>query len=262
VDKFSQIIMYNKKDILTYVLILTGIMFFHVYSIISSYKNEEFSDIDFVYLSLPLLCAVFSFWVAKHANFSDVFGKAYVSLSIAFIFLFCAEFTYVIVYEIILQQDPYPSFADIFYLLFYPFAIYHITKTINHFLDIQVRHYIIIAGIVSLITITYFGLSFDGVVDDVFLLGIVSVFASSLVFSLSIVAFLAFQKGEMGKVWFILSLGIFLHIFANVWYYYLEMFEAYSGTHIVNTLWVASWIVICYALILHKKMISYKKNNT
>jgi len=254
-NKLNQILTQNKKDFFILILILAGVIIFHIYSNVSAYKNEEFSDIDVVYLLLPLLCSVFSFRVAKRFGFSNIFGKAYISLGVTYAFLFCAEFTYVVVYEVILQQDPYPSIADIFYLLFYPFAIYHLKKNISYFLDLKIIHYIIIAGITLLIITIYFGLSFDGTINWIFLFGMIPVIGSAFVFSLSIVGFLAFQKGEMGKIWIILVLGITLHTIANIWYYYLEVFEYYTGTHIVNTLWVASWMVIVFALYLHEKKI-------
>ena len=114
-------------------------------------------------------------------------------------------------------------------------------------------HYVIIVGIPLLVSTIYSGLSFDGSINEIFLLGLISVLASAFILSFSIVGFLAFQKGEMGKIWIILLLGIFLHTVANIWYYYLEVFEYYTGTHVVNTLWVASWTVIIFALHLHKK---------
>lgn len=252
-SKLAQMITQNKKDFLILGLILVGVIIFHIYSVTSAYKNEEFSDIDFIYLILPLLCSAFSFAVARKFSFSDIFGKAYISLGISFAFLFCAEFTYVVIYEIILQQDPYPSIADVFYLVFYPFAIYHMKKNISYFLDVTKIHYTIIVGITLLITLIYFGLSFDGTINLIFLFGIIPVAGSAFVFSLSIVGFMAFQKGVMGKVWIILVLGISLHTVANIWYYYLEVFEYYTGTHVVNTLWVAAWTLIVYALYIHKK---------
>lgn len=96
-NKLNQILTQNKKDFFILILILAGVIIFHIYSNVSAYKNEEFSDIDAVYLLLPLLCSVFSFRVAKRFGFSDIFGKAYVSLGITYAFLFCAEFTYVVV---------------------------------------------------------------------------------------------------------------------------------------------------------------------
>jgi hypothetical protein len=49
--------------------------------------------------------------------------------------------------------------------------------------------------------------------------------------------------------------GIAIGIVGDVWYYYLEIFGQYDETHVVNSMWIVSYMVVAYALYKHRKTI-------
>ena len=63
----------------------------------------------------PLAAAIAGLFVAKRYFGTMVFGKSYLLLSLGFLSVFLGEVAYLI-YDLILNIEPYPSIADIFFL--------------------------------------------------------------------------------------------------------------------------------------------------
>ncbi len=62
----------------------------------------------------------------------------------------------------------------------------------------------------------------------------VSIAATAIPFA--ILGAQAFRHSALAVVWSLLAVGLFFHIFADIWYYYLEIFSQYTDTHVVNAL--------------------------
>ena len=238
------------------VLLFLGILTFHIYSNYFPYSNEEFEIIDSIYILLPILVGLFGLWVVKNHWKTEVFGKAYAAIGIAYIMVGIGEFLYIVVYEVILQIDPYPSIADVFYLAFYPFALFHLIKNTRFFLaKITNKHIALVLSILIVTVGTYTYISYVEIneLNFDFYYGLVFITGTALILSFTILGVTSFGYSKIGIIWLILLTGILLDTTADVWYHYLEIFEGYSGTHIVNTMWVASWVTIIYALYKHGK---------
>jgi len=78
---------------------------------------------------------------------------------------------------------------------------------------------------------------------------------AAVILSLAILGSSVFRTSELGNVWLILVVGIFIFTVADVWYYYLELFGEFTYVHPTNTLWVLSFLMIIYALYKHLKTI-------
>jgi hypothetical protein len=68
-----------------------------------------------------------------------------------------------------------------------------------------------------------------------FYFGLLYVMPSSVMLSLSILGALVFRSSILGIPWLLIATGITIFTIADVWYYYLELFELYDGTHPVNS---------------------------
>ena len=77
------------------------------------------SDIQTPLISLGAMAALL---VAAYRTrqFSPLYTRVWLFLAIAQFFYFMGDFLWFI-YELILNQSPYPSYSDLFYLLYYPF---------------------------------------------------------------------------------------------------------------------------------------------
>ena len=71
-------------------------------------------------------------FVAKRYWGSPVFGKTTLLWQLGFIVLFVGDLVYNY-YLFVLDEDPYPSIADVFFIAFYAFTGYHLVKNIKYF---------------------------------------------------------------------------------------------------------------------------------
>lgn len=215
----------------------------------------EFSDLS--YGIGALACGIMSIIISRHYKGSAIFSKTYLVLGIGFIFLFLGDqvFNY---YEIVLQEETYPSLGDVFFLAFHPFAAYHLIVNIKYFMK-KVEFSTILGQILFPISIVfvYAFLSFDEM--DGFSLeysvSIYYVISSSVILSLSLLGLSVFQKSVLGVVWLLLALGLFGTMIADDWYYYIELDESYDSNHPVNTIWILGFMTVFYALYKHRQII-------
>jgi len=186
-----------------------------------------------------------------------VFGKAYFALGIAFGMWFIAEVLWQI-YENVLFIEPYPSFADIFYFGFYPFALYHMITNMRGF-EVKITKktvvWMTLIPIFILTVYSYFAISEWHDIGFDYYYTMIFVSIASVSASFAILGTQMFRQSALAVVWSLLAVGLFLHIFSDIWYYYLEIFGQYTNTHVVNVFWQAGWMVIIYALYKHQKVL-------
>lgn len=221
--------------------------------------TEDDSDLIISIVSLinPLVVAIIGFFLAYRYKGSLVFGKSYLFLGLGFFSLFVAEVVYS-VYDLILEIEPYPSIADIFFFAYIPLLIVHLVLNIRFFQpSIKNINKIWVIAIPIVITAAYVALSLSdtGEANFDFYYGSIFVAATSIALSLTILGTRILKEGALGKSWLILLLGVLVLTFADDWYYYLEIAGEYDLTHPVNTLWYAGYWIIAYALLKHKKII-------
>jgi hypothetical protein len=266
------------KRINYYVLaiIIAGLIIFLIGNSIEPVVEEE---LDFYELLTSLGFAavtILAFVVAKHYWGSKVFGKSYLALAIAYV-LYSIGWNLWWFYEIWYHVDnPYVALPDVFFIAFYPFVIYHINKNFKHFRKSTTKSQklIIIATPIIFCSIyAFFGFFEVGVegglstihitpyavYDDQFYIefftGLAFVFATSLTFSMAIVATQIFRTTVLGTAWGLLLLGILLNTVADLYYYINELFGGYVRTDPVTGIWLAGTVFMCYGLYKHRKEI-------
>ena len=230
------------------------------YQIYISEFMEDSGELQFGSITYglgSLISGIFALYVAKRYKGSEVFGVAYASLGIGLLFLFVGDTTY-LYYEHVLEEDPYPSMADVFFVIYYPFTAYHLIRNIRYFKkDFSLSSKLFVPGLTLAIVLIFALISFDDIEGHSFdfYFGLIFVLGSSLILSLAILGVTVFRRSILGIAWLLLAVGLFLFTFADVWYYYLEIIEEYSISHFTNTLWITSNMIIVYALYKHKKII-------
>jgi len=246
----------NPIDYRLLFVILALVATFQVY--IYSLQDKAESDFTVAMASFvfPLASAIAGFIVAKRYWHSEVFGKAYLALSVGLLMNFFGEVSYY-AYDSA-GLNPIPSIADVFFLAFYPLTFYHLYKNIRFFRPkVNIVTKILIIIIPISITAAYSVLSFEelGAADFDFFYGLSYVVGSSVVFSAAILGAATFRQGVLGAAWLVLAIGIALTTLGDNWYSYLETFDQYSLQHPVNLLWYGGYMVITYALYKHRDTI-------
>lgn len=244
------------------VLIFASVMVFQsiLYFIPESESEKYGFIISVISFVNPLATSIASFVIWKRYGGTLVFGRAYFFLGMAYFMVFAAELTYLI-YDLVLNIDPYPSIADVFFFALYPFTLIHLILNIKFFklkiLQTEKKWlfiipiFIIITYVLSSIlstsgnTESYF--SFD------FFYGLIFTIGSAITLAFAILGAKIFKEGALGTVWFLLVIGILVNTIGDVWYYHLEIFGQYDLMHPVNIFWYSSYWLMVYALYRHKK---------
>ena len=220
-------------------------------------SDEEMSFADFSYGISSLAVGIVALFVAKRYWGSPVFGKTYFALAIGFIVLFAGDLVYNY-YLLVLDEDPYPSIADIFFIAFYAFTGYHLVKNIKYFKkDLSWTAKINVVIIAGVMTVGFAAFTIETLYDDptVYYMSMAYVVSSAAILALAILGLTVFRHSVLGAAWIMLVIGIFLYSIADVWYYYLEEIGEFSITNPVNTLWILSNTFMIYALYKHQKTI-------
>ena len=240
--------------------IIGGLIIAYQIGLFLTIDSTEYNITDTTYL-IPLgLVAVFGVIVAKRYRGSAMLGKAYLFFGIGFVSMLCGDLAFYY-HEHILEIDPYPSPFDMLFLNAYVFISIGLAMNVRYFQekwDAKSKVFLILIPVflTSIYAITaysewgeYEELPFDIAWGSMFVIG------SSITLSFAVIGATIFQRSVLKEVWLLLASGIFLNAIADVWYFYLESFEAYYTSHVVNTMWVASFLLIIYALIQHRKAV-------
>lgn len=217
--------------------------------------NLDFTDIT--YGIGALTCGIICFWLFKKYRGSEIFGKTYLALGFAFTSFFVGDIIWNY-YTIILLEDPYPSLADIFYITFYPLAMYHLVSNIRYFGKKINPQTILLLVALSFIIVGWYSFLAIQEVDVVEFDTILAIFysvLSAVTLSLAILGVIVFYKSVLAPVWVLFASGMFILMISDTWYYYVELVSGYTGNHPVNVLWTLAFMVIAYALIKHTKIL-------
>ena len=228
-----------------------------IYAALNVIDESSTGNLAFV-LSVGIASGVAttSFIVAKRYWGTNVFGRSYLSLGLAFLCYAIAEIMYYTL-DLILGIDPYPSIADVFFFALYPFSLSHIILNIRFFNTKIPKH----AKIwIPLIPITFFllysSLSFQEIDEANFdyFYGIIFVIGASITVSLALLGAVTFRQGLLGVVWLLLLIGLLLNAIGDLWYYSLEIYGIYFDAHPVTVIWYVANLMIIYSLLKHKSI--------
>ena len=219
--------------------------------------DEELTIATFSFSISAIPAGIAAFIVGRRYSSSEVFGITYIALGIAFFVATVGDLTY-IYYGWFTEEVPYPSLADVFFLLYYPFVGYHLVRNINYIKkDLKWSSKFGAVLLSATIVGIFVYMSIDMIEEEPFdfYFGLIFVSASASIFSLALLGATVFRHSILGSAWLLLAGALFIFTVADVWYYYLEIIGGYTGAHFVNTLWVLSNVGIVYALYKHKKTI-------
>jgi len=246
-----------KIDFRILIGILVGVILFQAY--LNSLENETQTEISIIAVSLSgqIIAGSAALIVARKYRGTKVFGRAYISLAVAFFSVAIGEIVYnvsLFVFEI----DPFPSIADVFFFLLYPFSLAHLLINIKFFkvkTSFKSISWITALTLSTVLVYAYFAFDVIGDFNIDFFYGLFFIIGASLITSVGIYGGITVRKIPLGRSWILLIGGILLGTLGDVWYQYLEILGEYDTDHVVNLFWYASYLVIIYSLYKHYKII-------
>ena len=234
-------------------------------SIVYYFTNSpdlDVSGLDAFDIVDPLIwgiSSVVAFIVGIRYRGSQVLGKAYFSLGIGLGMMTIGQITW-IYYENI-GYDPYPSLADIGFAGYYVFGAIHLIYNITIFkkkLESVQKLWLIAVPAIIVVTFTYLAITEWGVYDELYFdlfYALIFIGGAAVLLSWSVVGTATFRHSILGKAWLVLTVGIVIVSVADVWYYYIEIFEGWYTGHITSTMWAFGYMLMTYALYKHRKVL-------
>ncbi len=208
-------------------------------------------------LSSTLTVAIASFFISKRYASTKVFGRAYLAYGIGYICYFLGELLYYL-FDFYLGIDPYPSMADIFYFLLYPFSLIYLILNIRFFQSKILNKTKVLLVIIPIVFVSIYSFAALEELEEPnfdFFYGMIFIFAATTTLSFAILGVTIFRKSILGVAWLLLVIGIAMNAIADTWYYFLEIFGFYFDAHPVTVIWHIASFTMLYALYSHKKIL-------
>jgi len=237
-------------------LLIVGLaLTFEFYVLNVEFDTSIFNVADSFYFIGPIATMTVGFLIAFKHGKNSMYFKPFLALSVAIMFFMLGDAVY-LYYDWILGEDPYPSIGDVFYLLFYTFTIAFIYFTLKFFAFPLSKSKI---AMISMITIglvsVYAGLTYEVYEGDIlnfdFAYGMFFVGVAALTVGLATLGIISFKRSLQGLVWVLILGSLLLDAIGSLWYYHLELFEAYVALDTSDTLILTVHMVMFYGLYRH-----------
>ena len=220
------------------------------------------------YTIIPGALVIFSIWaVTRSETIQELPKNSLVFLSVAFICWFIAELTWNL-YEHVLEIDPYPSIADLFYIsapIFMIIALWIYLKSTKKKIS---KKKVALASIISLsILVPSLVLTFEGGIEDEPLENFVALsypIVDSVLLVLAIITILFLISSKRNFFWLMILSGIIIFLVADIFYLFLVIQDMYVDGHPVDILWVSAytiWATMMFYIIFESKQLHERKDS-
>ena len=221
--------------------------------------QPEFFESNFIphFLTIvfPLGVSVYSFIISKMYGGSKVFGRSYFAFGLGHFATFLTEILYVYFGDI--SGQDVPVIADYLLFSFYLLVLIHLIINIRYFSErLEPFQKAIIIFVPVIIVPAYSLLVFSNPPDDIsyFYYSVIFVFLSSLTMGFVIVGFSLFRQTVLFSSWLLLLVGISVATIGDFVYHYVQILDG-NWVDNVTSLWIASSMIMIYALYKHQKSI-------
>ena len=204
------------------------------------------------YTIIPGTMVLLSIWaVIRSKTFPELSRTPLIFLTMAFSCWFLAEQTWNL-YEHVLDIDPYPSAADLFYLaapifMFISLAIF-LRSTGK---KIPIKHFIIASIISASILIPSVVSTFEAGIEDSPIENLVALaypIVDAILLVPAIVAFSFLVSSKRNFFWLMIISGIIVMMAADTIFLFLVLEDAYVDGHPVDILWISSYTIWTFML--------------
>lgn len=219
------------------------------------HRDSSREILNIIYFIAPLIISIASFLVARLYWNSEIFGKAYVAMSIAFLMLVFGEISGN-VYQI--TKIWYLEYLiSGFYFMYFPFIIYHLLKNIQFFSPngISKNKILFLMLLPLIITIYFYSSIYDTDQYQFLVFEVIELHISIFILELGIIGIFIFRNNILKTTWMLIALGVTLDTIADLWssYEYIFLSNEFNFLHPYNVFWITSFMIIIYALIKHKQ---------
>lgn len=233
--------------------------------------GERYYDIiaSIIYLLLPAMVIIGAIVLTKNLSIKSTHGKSFLFIFFGFLCFFIGEFIWFI-FDYFLGIDPFPSVADFFFLLAYPFLFIGLYKEIL-LVDIKLSWkkliFIMLISLLLIFLVGYFGIYAawdneasltENIVAISYGIGDI-ILICAIIFILELI--LEYKKGKLFNVWLLLISGFIFMLIADIFFaIYRSEYEELKYIMItVDTLWMIAYFLMAHSLFCYLFIIKEKQ---
>ena len=219
---------------------------------------------NWIFLPIPGILVILSVFSVKRYGITGSHGKAWIFFAIFSAMWFIAEQIWAIM-EMFYSQKPFPSIADLFYVVGYPvyflFTILYLQPVKNAITKKMIITSLLIA-IAILIPNLY--MTFENNSDENGFAVAVGAFypiADAIVLVPAILGVMLFLGGKVNFLWSLMLLGIICEVVADTGFQYFSLDNSYYTGHPVDILFLWSYILFSFGVYDHVNLFKTKQKS-
>ncbi len=223
---------------------------------------------DFTYIPVAGALVFLSIIISTRFRKTGNHGKAWLLFLGTAISWFIAE-TIWAEYELVYHLNPFPSSADAFYIIGYPFLFLFSIYYLKPFKKLISRKMIFSTSLIAVsVLIPNLYMTIDNNSNEskfVIMLGAVYPVADSIILVPALIGIFLFFRGEVNFLWTLLLIGILSEVIADTGFQYFTLNNSYYTGHPIDILFIWSYIIFSFGVYNHiqifKKNIKIKESN-
>ncbi|MBM3910088.1 MAG: hypothetical protein FJ356_00365 [Thaumarchaeota archaeon] len=228
-------------------------------NLIANYFGEDIAVIvgNLMYIPAAGTLLVVTVIVLKRLGTSGKHGTALIALVGFSITWFCAEMTWMLD-EIYFEIDPFPSTADLFYLVGYPFLLMFLIsylEPLKEGISKEVLGLAILAAVILLASSLYVVFIGDEELSNYeFALLAGYPIADAIVLVPSLLGVILFFKGKINFMWSLVFVGVISLYVADTTFLYTQLEDSYYTGHPLEMLFHFMYFLIAFGIYDYMKI--------
>jgi hypothetical protein len=245
-------------------LVATGLAF-----LVAESFGQETATLftNLIFIPVPASVVILSGIITKRNGLTGSHGKAWIVFTIFATMWFIAEQVW-LVNELIYKEKPFPSSADLFYLLGYPFYFIFSFLYIRPFKNTISKKMIVTTSVIAaviLIPNLYMTLVANSEESEfTLILGSIYPIADAIVLIPAMIGVVLFFRGKVNFLWSLLLIGMIFEVAADTGFQYITLDDSYYTGHPIDILFLWSYLLFSFGLYDNIKIFkkSHDKKNT
>lgn len=209
---------------------------------------------NWIYTPITLLLVILSIKITIRNRLVGYLGKGWLLFTVATVCWFVAEHIWT-VYELIYELDPFPSEADIFWIVGYPFFFAFFVLYLQSIRRAISKKMILYASLISLsflvvsLYVNYGGES--ELTDTQFIIGMLYPIFDIIILIPVILGMFLFFRGEVSLLWTLVFFGILSEIIADTLFLFFSLDLSYYTGHPIDILFLWSYVLFIFGVYHH-----------
>ena len=245
----------------TYIVIsLAAVSFIMIFA---SYLGKDVANLvsNWIFIPVPGAAVVLSILFAIRNGIKGSHGKAWILLSLSMISWFIGEQVW-LVYDLVYNENPFPSLADFFYLIgyafFFAFSLYYL-QPVKNAITKKIVGIAIVISIALLIPTVYYALD-NNTGYNSFELALAASYPilDAVTLVPSMIGIVLFLGGKVNFMWALVMLGMLIFVMADTGFLVTDIAGEYYTGHPIDILYL--WAYLLFAFGLRDQMKIFKKS--